>query len=222
MTLLSFQSILDTLKSELFKIGGFSVALWMVIALGLFLLILILVIVLCAKASKKKKSLKGTREIEDSEEPLETITIISKEETKVEEETKVDDEVKPEEEVKTEEEIKADEETKDETKESEEEKMKAEPKKKVATKKPTTKKEVKEEKVEEKVETEEKKERPRVYHVSMREDGKWQVKFAKGAKAIKTFSTQLEAIDYAKKLAESQKGSITIHKKDGKIRKQKY
>ena len=82
MTLLSFQSILDTLKSELFKIGGFSVALWMVIALGLFLLILILVIVLCAKASKKKKSLKGTREIEDSEEPLETITIISKEETK--------------------------------------------------------------------------------------------------------------------------------------------
>ena len=218
MTLLSFQSILDTLKSELFKIGGFSVALWMVIALGLFLLILILVIVLCAKASKKKKSLKGTREIEDSEEPLETITIISKEETKVEEETKVDDEVKPEEEVKTEEEIKADE----ETKESEEEKMKAEPKKKVATKKPTTKKEVKEEKVEEKVETEEKKERPRVYHVSMREDGKWQVKFAKGAKAIKTFSTQLEAIDYAKKLAESQKGSITIHKKDGKIRKQKY
>lgn len=64
--------------------------------------------------------------------------------------------------------------------------------------------------------------RPKVYHVSLREDGKWQVKFAKGEKVIKTFSTQLEAIDYAKQLANNQNGSIAIHKKDGKIRKQKY
>ena len=64
--------------------------------------------------------------------------------------------------------------------------------------------------------------RPKVYHVSIREDGKWQVKFAKGEKVIKTFATQLEAIDYAKQLAHNQNGSIAIHKKDGKIRKQKY
>lgn len=62
----------------------------------------------------------------------------------------------------------------------------------------------------------------RNYHVAKRPDGKWQVKFAGGEKAIKLFSTQAEAIGYAKKLAENQDGSISIHKKDGKMRKQKY
>lgn len=63
----------------------------------------------------------------------------------------------------------------------------------------------------------------RNYHVSLRKsDGKWQVKFAKGQKAIKLFATQAEAIDYAKALAKSQEGSITIHMVDGKIRKQNY
>ena len=49
-----------------------------------------------------------------------------------------------------------------------------------------------------------------------------QVKFAGGEKAIKLFGTQAEAIAYAKKLAVNQEGSISIHKKDGKLRKQKY
>lgn len=62
----------------------------------------------------------------------------------------------------------------------------------------------------------------RNYHVAKRPDGKWQVKFAGGEKAIKLFATQAEAIEYAKKLAENQDGSISIHKKDGKMRKQKY
>lgn len=69
---------------------------------------------------------------------------------------------------------------------------------------------------------EEKKQAARNYHVAKRPDGKWQVKFAGGEKAIKLFSTQAEAIEYAKKLAENQDGSISIHKKDGKMRKQKY
>ena len=60
------------------------------------------------------------------------------------------------------------------------------------------------------------------YHVAKRPDGKWQVKFAGGEKAIKLFDTQAEAIAYAKKLAVNQDGSISIHKKDGKMRKQKY
>lgn len=62
----------------------------------------------------------------------------------------------------------------------------------------------------------------RNYHVAKRPDGKWQVKFAGGEKAIKLFATQAEANEYAKKLAENQDGSISIHKKDGKMRKQKY
>ena len=60
------------------------------------------------------------------------------------------------------------------------------------------------------------------YHVAKRPDGKWQVKFAGGEKAIKLFDTQAEAIAYAKKLAVNQDGSLSIHKKDGKMRKQKY
>ncbi len=61
------------------------------------------------------------------------------------------------------------------------------------------------------------------YHISHREkDGKWQVKFAGGEKAIKLFDTQAEAIDYAKDLAEKNDGTHTIHKRDGKIRKKTY
>ena len=60
---------------------------------------------------------------------------------------------------------------------------------------------------------------PRIYHVSKREDGKWQVKFANGKKAIKLFNTQAEAIVFAKKLAKSQDGSIRVHSLKGRIRK---
>ena len=80
------------------------------------------------------------------------------------------------------------------------------------------------EKVQEEVPAKAEKEKSaaRNYHVAKRPDGKWQVKFAGGEKAIKLFSTQAEAIAYAKKLAANQDGRITIHKKDGSIRKQKY
>lgn len=60
----------------------------------------------------------------------------------------------------------------------------------------------------------------KIYHISKRkEDGKWQVKFANGSKAIKLFDTQAEAIDFAKTLAKNQEGSIRIHSVKGKIRK---
>ena len=74
----------------------------------------------------------------------------------------------------------------------------------------------------EKAPAKEEKTAARNYHVAKRPDGKWQVKFAGGEKAIKLSATQAEAIEYAKKLAENQDGSISIHKKDGKMRKQKY
>lgn len=60
------------------------------------------------------------------------------------------------------------------------------------------------------------------YHISLREDGKWQVKRGAAEKALKLFDTQNEAIAYAKSVAENQDTSIVIHKKDGKIRKQNY
>ena len=68
----------------------------------------------------------------------------------------------------------------------------------------------------------EEKDRPKTYHISTRDDGKWQVKLAGGEKALKLFDTQAEAIAFAKEKANNQDGSIVIHKKDGKIRKQNY
>ncbi len=62
---------------------------------------------------------------------------------------------------------------------------------------------------------------PRIYHISKRDDKMWQVKFAKGKKAIKLFNTQAEAIIFAKKLAASQSGSIRVHSLKGRIRKAK-
>ena len=66
--------------------------------------------------------------------------------------------------------------------------------------------------------------KPRVkcYHISLREDGRWQVKLSKGARALKLVRTQAEAIAFAKEKAKNQEGYITIHKVSGKIRKQKY
>lgn len=60
------------------------------------------------------------------------------------------------------------------------------------------------------------------YHISLREDGKWQVKGEKAEKALKLFNTQKEAVAFAETIADNQEGGIVIHKKDGKIRKQDY
>ena len=68
-----------------------------------------------------------------------------------------------------------------------------------------------------------KKSAARNYHVSTRkEDGKWQVKFAGGEKAIKLFDTQVEAIAYAKKRAKTRDGSTPTQKREEKMRKQGY
>ena len=61
-----------------------------------------------------------------------------------------------------------------------------------------------------------------IYHVTRRkDDGKWQVKYAKGAKAIKLFDTQAEAAAFARKLADNCDGSVVVHKVTGQIRKLK-
>lgn len=64
----------------------------------------------------------------------------------------------------------------------------------------------------------------RTYHVVKRkEDGKWEVKYAGGQKAIKLFDTQKEALEYTKVMAENQDGGICVHASKGankgKIRK---
>ena len=88
---------------------------------------------------------------------------------------------------------------------------KAEPAKKEAPKKVEPKKEAPK-KVEEKEEISNK-----IYHISKRkEDGMWQVKFAKGQKAIKLFKTQAEALDYTKKMSENQGGVMLVHNSKGK------
>lgn len=61
------------------------------------------------------------------------------------------------------------------------------------------------------------------YHIAQRaDDNMWQVKAEGAEKALKLFKTQQEAIDYAKKVADNQEGSIMIHKKDGSFRKLTY
>jgi hypothetical protein len=59
-----------------------------------------------------------------------------------------------------------------------------------------------------------------VYQVLRSQSGKWQVKLAGHTKIIKLFSTQEEAISFAKELASSKDGSVQIHSLSGKIRKE--
>ncbi len=63
----------------------------------------------------------------------------------------------------------------------------------------------------------------KVYHISKRKsDGKWQIKLEGGAKAIKLFDTQAEAIAYGKTLADNQDARFVLHKLDGSFRKLTY
>ena len=63
----------------------------------------------------------------------------------------------------------------------------------------------------------------KVYHISKRKnDGKWQIKLEGGAKAIKLFDTQAEAIAYGKTLSDNQDARVVLHKLDGSFRKLTY
>ncbi|NMA06031.1 MAG: DUF2188 domain-containing protein [Acholeplasmataceae bacterium] len=52
--------------------------------------------------------------------------------------------------------------------------------------------------------------------------GMWRVRRSGSSKVIKHFKTQQEAIEHAKRYAKDNETKIVIHKRDGKIRKQKY
>ncbi|MDR0309452.1 MAG: DUF2188 domain-containing protein [Candidatus Methanoplasma sp.] len=73
---------------------------------------------------------------------------------------------------------------------------------------------------EEKAENEEKKSDGKVWHITKRDDGMWQVK-ARGAKrATKLFKTKAEAEAYVKTLVSNNDGSRVVkHKKTGEFQK---
>ena len=50
----------------------------------------------------------------------------------------------------------------------------------------------------------------------------WRVRRSGSSIVIKHFKTQQEAIEHAKRYAKDNETKIVIHKRDGKIRKQKY
>lgn len=54
-------------------------------------------------------------------------------------------------------------------------------------------------------------------HVTKRENG-WAVKTAGSEKAVKVTSTQKEAIEVGKSIAQNQQSELVIHGTDGKIR----
>ena len=95
---------------------------------------------------------------------------------------------------------------------------KAEPAKKKVEKKPAKKKEAPKKEAKKPVVKKvlpEPKEPTRTYHLVKRKDGKWEVKFAGGQKAIKLFNTQKEAIEYSKVMAKNQGGSMLVHNSKG-------
>jgi len=54
------------------------------------------------------------------------------------------------------------------------------------------------------------------YHVT-KDHNQWQLKGVKAEKAIKTFNTKQESIDYSVQIAKNQKAELVIHKEDGTI-----
>ncbi|MDR2822239.1 MAG: DUF2188 domain-containing protein [Acholeplasmatales bacterium] len=57
------------------------------------------------------------------------------------------------------------------------------------------------------------------YHILYRDsDSKWLIKKEKTERPIKLFNLKKEAIEYAKKLSDSQDVGIVIHNQDGKVR----
>ncbi|HGY91948.1 MAG TPA: DUF2188 domain-containing protein [Planctomycetes bacterium] len=58
----------------------------------------------------------------------------------------------------------------------------------------------------------------KIYHVTQRPDGNWQVKTEGARRALSTHSTKAEAVDRGRSVAKSHPlGQLVIHKRDGRI-----
>ena len=60
-----------------------------------------------------------------------------------------------------------------------------------------------------------KKEPTKVYHVSKRSDGKWQVFIRGSDKVIKLFDNKVSAEEYCEKMAKNQGATLLVHKSKG-------
>ncbi len=187
---------MEFLTKELTNIGGFSIALWhVIVAVAVVVLLVLGIVAICRSAGKRNKN-NTAQTVDVVDEPVATDEVVTDE---------TDDELVDEVIVTIDEEADDDE--------------IAEPTVDVADEPVVEPAAEAEQPVAEQVA---KKRTVKNYHIALRPDGKWQVKLSKGGKAIKLFDTQAEAIAFAKARAKSQDGHITIHKVDGKIRKQKY
>lgn len=208
-------AITEFFKTELFVLFGFNVLVWHVLVAALVLIALIVIICVCVAKGKKKK-LAATEEVAEQEPVADTEEPVKEEAVQEQSVAQAEEENKPE--------TVAEQTQPEEEKKSGSVKVKV-PVKKTVVKTTTNEPETKEEPEQKGEETVvEKKAVSKVYHITKRKDDeKWQVKLAKGARAIKLFNTQLEAIDFAKKLAENNEDArIIIHKEDGGFRKLTY
>ena len=199
----------------LFQIGSFEFLLWHLLVVIGALVIIALIIVIAVLSHKRSRR----ADAQTAETPAEEVTAVEEtsaaaEEQPAEEAQAAVAEEQPAQQPQAQEETpaeetSAEEETPAEETAAEEEETPAEEAteedEQPAEETPAEKEEVK---------------RPKNYHISLREDGKWQVKLQKGSKPLKLFDTQAEAIAFAKE--KNQEGTITIHKVNGQIRKQKY
>ena len=213
--LLGATSLTEFFTKEIFNIGGFAVLLWHLCVVAVVLLIIVIVAIRVSESRREKRAkqeqLQSAMERSTEQENVNTDQDFAEEnapqQTQAEEKTEAEqEEAQPAESQST----------VTETKENEQpEEMPFEEAEETATQPEETE-------VQPAVAPEQKPAPRKNYHVSLREDGKWQVKLSRGERAIKLFETQAEAIKFAKDKAKAQKGYITIHMVDGKIRRQKY
>lgn len=194
----------------LFQIGAFDFLLWHLLVVIGALVIIALIIVIAVLSHKRSHR----ADAQTAETPAEEVKAVEETSATAEEQPAEEAQATPAEETAAEEQPaqqpQAQEETPAEETSAEEEtpaEEATEEDEQPAEETPAEKEEVK---------------RPKNYHISLREDGKWQVKLQKGSKPLKLFDTQAEAIAFAKEKAKNQEGTITIHKVNGQIRKQKY
>lgn len=239
--MLGMSSLTEFFTKEIFKIGNFPVLLWHLCAVAVLLLIIVVIAIRVAESKREKQAKEEQMQSailrSTDEQPTEEINDETPEEQPVETQPQPIEETTPE--IQQEEELTAEENIAAEAEQPLETHEEAAEEEVVAEQAPADDmedfgEEVTEEEPEAEQENqpeqsaaaaapaEEKPARRKNYHVSLREDGKWQVKLSRGERALKLFETQAEAIKFAKDKAKAQKGYITIHMTDGKIRRQKY
>ena len=195
-------------------IAGYVTSFWGIIAEVGVIAIYIVYQVVISKKEEKAKSAQTANSDQSLPLPINedktSIEVSKTEESKVEP-IPVTEETKPEE-------VKEEQPKEEKVEEPKVEEKKAAPKKESPVKKSTPKK------VEKPVSKPAEKASPskkdtvnyRNYHVVKRSDGKWEVKYAGGQKAIKLFDTQKEAIEYSNKMAKNQDGVVLVHNSKGK------